>query len=794
MDSRSPAEQEKDIRDLLRRAERTPVKTSALRRDALKRLIDLAHSPHSSLKVIAATNLKFFIKDFPELEEEAINAVYDLCEDPVSSVRIKGYGAIVDASREQHKWVKRNADVLVQLLQSDEPEEVTFVKRALMQHLDMDPAVTLGVLCDQVIPSDEPLDEEEQSIRDRLRSLVLAFLAGEAKRSLVERHASSAGSPAEEVLVSGLFKAIAKLSPNDVDVIVKDILAALPSFRSLSLRGRELLDVVLSQARATLKADLPSGVENGSLQETRYYLELSRFIAVERRLAPPAQLLRFYYTNLTPKLILGRLSDENQAYIIRNVAETFAASDERVPPTGPAADAGKRTSNGADATDDTALRKQFPEICYVLLQIFCDMKSAHLRPWAACHTLLQGIARRTRETRWQMPQHIISALRRVESTTAPQDAPAEAKAAQEQAHSVIRSLLGPLKSSATLTPLTDASASDSRAEEQKGNVPSTRDQRRIMNVNKRKFDAGNGPTFDVSPSFSGSRSVAPTASPRGSKHGLPTPPASLPPRPGTAMASPSATGTPSAPRADRQGGRELPHHVRDRPAASSNLAAAQPTNRPGTPSTSGKPDAGEGEERSSKRARTDGRRGRPNAPSPVRILGAADSAKSRGPASPNIEEPKPVPSLLSRLMVGASNGQGPASASTDREQSQRERNQGRRNRGDSEHNEGDPVVPAKRRAEPSTPSTDHGSVSAIGDKAARSRHTRGSPDRDPVGGYSIRGAARAANRQSPVASDNAASKSATSLLQRLQPAGEGGVGQSADDGGGRRGRKRGRHA
>lgn len=62
--------------------------TRSQRKDTLKRLIDLAHSPHPSLKVIAATNVKLFIRDFPELEDDAINAVYDLCEDPVSSVRL----------------------------------------------------------------------------------------------------------------------------------------------------------------------------------------------------------------------------------------------------------------------------------------------------------------------------------------------------------------------------------------------------------------------------------------------------------------------------------------------------------------------------------------------------------------------------------------------------------------------------------------------------------------------------------------------------------------------------------
>lgn len=83
---------------------------------------------------------------------------------------------------------------------------MTVVKRALTQHLDMDPAVTLGVLCDQIVPLDEPMDDEERAIRDRLRSLVLTFITGEAKRAIIERHTSTDGSAAEEVLVSGLLK------------------------------------------------------------------------------------------------------------------------------------------------------------------------------------------------------------------------------------------------------------------------------------------------------------------------------------------------------------------------------------------------------------------------------------------------------------------------------------------------------------------------------------------------------------------------------------------------------------
>lgn len=89
---------------------------------------------------------------------------------------------------------------------ADEPEEVEVVEQQLTEHLDMDPTVTLGVLCDQVAPQDEAADEEEQAIRDRLRGLVLSFMTGKAKRGIMERHANTHKSPAEVVLVQGMYR------------------------------------------------------------------------------------------------------------------------------------------------------------------------------------------------------------------------------------------------------------------------------------------------------------------------------------------------------------------------------------------------------------------------------------------------------------------------------------------------------------------------------------------------------------------------------------------------------------
>lgn len=56
------------------------------RQETLKRLIHSAHSQYAPLKILAAGNMRFFLKDFPDLEEAAIDAIYDLCEDSAAQV------------------------------------------------------------------------------------------------------------------------------------------------------------------------------------------------------------------------------------------------------------------------------------------------------------------------------------------------------------------------------------------------------------------------------------------------------------------------------------------------------------------------------------------------------------------------------------------------------------------------------------------------------------------------------------------------------------------------------------
>ncbi|RDB16769.1 Apoptosis inhibitor 5 [Hypsizygus marmoreus] len=388
-------EQERELRDAIRRAKGNPDKTGAFRRDTLKRLIELTHSSNPSLRILVAQNIRFFFNDFPELEEQAINAVYDLCEDQSANVRIEGYNAVTQVSNADIKWVKRNTDVLVQLLQSHEPDEVIVVKKALTEHLDMDPKVTLGVLCDQIAPPEEPMDEEDQAIRSRLRHLVLSFLTGEAKRAIVERHALP-GTAAEEVLISSLLSAIPKLGISDIEIIVKDLLLPLNSYKPHSTTGHLLLQSLLDKIASCLRTGLRSG-DVTSLHSALLLLDLAAFVVVEKQAAPPIQLLRFYCNSLSSKITLQKFSKEDQPSMICNFAEALVATSKDVQPKD-------------DGTPLDVLNKQIVDACPLLLESLTLPSTLSARSISACAALLRACIRRKEQGHWTPPHNLISAL------------------------------------------------------------------------------------------------------------------------------------------------------------------------------------------------------------------------------------------------------------------------------------------------------------------------------------------------------------------------------------------------
>ncbi|KZT29090.1 hypothetical protein NEOLEDRAFT_1128637 [Neolentinus lepideus HHB14362 ss-1] len=446
---RNQLEQEKEIREMLRRADRHADRSGNLRRETLRKLIELAHSPSPSVKSLVASNIKTYIADFPDLEDDAINAVYDLCEDPISKIRIEGYHAIVQVSRMQRQWIKRNADVLVQLLQSDEPAEVVVVKKALLEHLDMDPQVTLGVLCDQITPHDEPMDEEEKAIRERLRSLVLAFITGEARRSILERHVSDVHC--EGILADGLSQAIAKLPYSDVDLIVRNILLALPSYRSYSSRGDKLLQTILARARSTLAQDLRPAAHPLSLPSTRPYLALAALVSLERRAGHPLHIVRFFCSTLINRMAFSRLDQETQLIVIHSLAEALEVVTSDV-----------KNFNHALSEELLSVHNQAVDASVVPFEWLAESMSRGADAWDDCRKLLLAALQRHRENAWSPPIPMAAALRKILGAAQFQENRSE--------HSqVIQDLIRSLLSTAAKPPLAQ-SASNTNVLEGKGST------------------------------------------------------------------------------------------------------------------------------------------------------------------------------------------------------------------------------------------------------------------------------------------------------------------------------------
>jgi hypothetical protein len=265
------------------------------------------------------------------------------------------------------------------MLLADEPEEVSVVKTALIQHLEFDSKVTLGVLCDQIVPPDDPMEDEDKTIRERLRALVVTFLAEDARQPLLaqlQRQGRNAAEQ-EDALIDTLIKvrdrsnlpcspadapqAASRSSSTDAAKIIEDILVFLPSFNDgrPTRHGNELALMLLARAASALRDDLAPGRNPASLERSRGYLELSDLLCRTKGAADPVQLLRFYCTSsLMGKMTLGRLSRESRAFFIAHLADALAACSRQKSP---------------ESSELAAMRRQVVDALSVILPVrpFC---------------------------------------------------------------------------------------------------------------------------------------------------------------------------------------------------------------------------------------------------------------------------------------------------------------------------------------------------------------------------------------------------------------------------------------
>ncbi|XP_013778518.1 apoptosis inhibitor 5-like [Limulus polyphemus] len=110
-------------------------------------------------KRLASQFITRFFKSFPHLVDKAIDAQLDLCEDDDVSIRKQAIKELPSFCKENIEFVPKIADVLAQLLLTDEPSELTVVHAALMTVFRISAKDTLGGLFSQIFNGEEVVRE-----------------------------------------------------------------------------------------------------------------------------------------------------------------------------------------------------------------------------------------------------------------------------------------------------------------------------------------------------------------------------------------------------------------------------------------------------------------------------------------------------------------------------------------------------------------------------------------------------------------------------------------------------------
>ncbi|XP_018621090.1 apoptosis inhibitor 5 [Scleropages formosus] len=180
-------------------------------------------------KCLAAQFIPKFFSHFPELADAAINAQLDLCEDEDVSIRRQAIKELPRFAAGEN--LPRVADILTQLLQTDDSAEFNQVNTALISIFKIDAKGTLGGLFTQIL-------QGEDIVRER----AIKFLSTKLK-TLPEEVMTK---EVEDFIFTEIKKVLEDVTGEEF-VLLMRILAGLKSLQTVSGR-QQLVELVVEQA------------------------------------------------------------------------------------------------------------------------------------------------------------------------------------------------------------------------------------------------------------------------------------------------------------------------------------------------------------------------------------------------------------------------------------------------------------------------------------------------------------------------------------------------------------------
>ncbi|WWC63604.1 uncharacterized protein I303_106209 [Kwoniella dejecticola CBS 10117] len=188
-----------------------PKSLTSDKRKFQEHLITLPSYPEYENKAFFGTLVPKLFGEFEDLQDAAIDALLDLCEDEDEKVRIIGIKGLGPTGRADPRWVRGNAGVLLQLL-ACQPRELKYVKDSLHMLLSVSPAEVFSVMIDDCRNPEEDTGASRKNILKYLE-----INAAEQRKELLEngRHPE-----VEETLRNGLFDILTNANEEESKLII----------------------------------------------------------------------------------------------------------------------------------------------------------------------------------------------------------------------------------------------------------------------------------------------------------------------------------------------------------------------------------------------------------------------------------------------------------------------------------------------------------------------------------------------------------------------------------------------
>ncbi|KAK4689173.1 hypothetical protein P7C73_g926, partial [Tremellales sp. Uapishka_1] len=232
-------------------------------------LISLRAFNNPKCKNLMGTMLPKNFAEFPDLQDDAVDAILDLCEDDDEKIRMVGIKALASTAKAEPRWVRGNTGVLLQLLESP-PKEAKIVREALHTLISISPASAFAVIVE---------DCRNQAGDKRAAEMVVEFLVDEAREERKKYLESGDDPEAEEAFVEGCYGILPTGEKSYDELRMLNLLLRLSNIsgkRSTEATRSRCLRVCTATLAAEAQKENGENTENG---KRRKEIEIIRSMA-----------------------------------------------------------------------------------------------------------------------------------------------------------------------------------------------------------------------------------------------------------------------------------------------------------------------------------------------------------------------------------------------------------------------------------------------------------------------------------------------------------------------------------